>query len=88
MRALRYGTPPHAGFAIGVDRLFAILQEENSIRDVIPFPKTQTGGDPLTTAPTLVDTSQLVELGIDLTAATKLQLAAELSDEGGGEPNA
>ena len=88
VRALRYGTPPHAGFAIGVDRLFAILQEENSIRDVIPFPKTQTGGDPLTTAPTLVDASQLAELGIDLTAATKLQLAAQLSDEGGGEPNA
>ena len=84
VRALRYGTPPHAGFAIGVDRLFAILQEENSIRDVIPFPKTQTGGDPLTTAPTLVDASQLAELGIDLTAATKLQLAAQLSDEGGG----
>ena len=88
VRALRFGTPPHAGFAIGVDRLFAILQEEDSIRDVIPFPKTQTGGDPLTTAPTLVDANQLAELGIDLTAATKVQLAAEPSDEGGGEPNA
>ncbi len=76
MTALRYGTPPHAGFAVGVDRLFAILQEEESIRDVIPFPKTQTGADPLTTAPTLVDEAQLRELGIDLTASVKAQLTA------------
>ena len=74
--ALRYGTPPHAGFAVGVDRLFAILQEQDSIRDVIPFPKTQTGADPLTAAPTLVDAAQMAELGIDLTASTKADLAA------------
>ena len=79
--ALRYGTPPHAGFAIGVDRLFAILQQEESIRDLIPFPKTQTGADPLTTAPTLVAEDQMAELGIALNAATKAELAAASQSE-------
>jgi aspartyl-tRNA synthetase len=79
LEALRYGTPPHAGFAIGLDRLFAILQDEDSIREVIPFPKTQTGADPLTTAPTLVDTPQMHELGIELTAAVRAALAEEAS---------
>ena len=73
--ALRYGTPPHAGFAVGVDRLFAILQEEDSIRDLIPFPKTQTGADPLTMAPTLVDHGQLADLGLELDTATRAELA-------------
>ncbi len=76
LEALRYGTPPHAGFAVGLDRMFAILQNEDSIREVIPFPKTQTGADPLTTAPTLVDRAQLQELGIDLTPEVKAELAA------------
>ena len=66
IKALRYGTPPHAGFAVGVDRLLAILQGEQSIRDVIPFPKTQTGTDPLTESPTQVDDFQLMELGVNL----------------------
>jgi aspartyl-tRNA synthetase len=68
IKALRYGTPPHAGFALGVDRLLAILQQESSIRDVIPFPKTQTGIDPMTGSPTAVDPTQLAELGIELQA--------------------
>ena len=68
IKALRYGTPPHAGFAMGIDRLLAILQQEASIRDVIPFPKTQTGIDPMTGSPTLVDAIQLAELGIQLHA--------------------
>ena len=80
LEALRYGTPPHAGFAIGIDRLVAILRNESSIREVIPFPKTQSGSDPLTTAPTRVVDAQLAELGIDLTAATK----AALGDRGDG----
>ena len=67
LEALRYGTPPHAGFAFGVDRLVMALQNESSIREVIPFPKTQTGLDPMTGAPTWVDDSQLDELGIELT---------------------
>jgi aspartyl-tRNA synthetase len=63
---LRYGTPPHAGFAIGIDRFVAILQDEPNIRQIIPFPKTQTGADPLTGSPSRVDETQLVELGIRL----------------------
>jgi aspartyl-tRNA synthetase len=66
MDALRYGTPPHAGFAIGVDRLISILQNEDNIREVMPFPKTQTGADPLTGSPTRVEEIQLAELGIDV----------------------
>ena len=57
LRALKYGTPPHAGFAVGVDRLFSILQNEPNIREIIPFPKTQTGVDPLTESPTTVAAS-------------------------------
>jgi aspartyl-tRNA synthetase len=66
MRALQYGTPPHAGFAVGIDRLVMILQNEPNIREVIPFPKTQSGYDPMTDSPGPVDDTQLIELGIDL----------------------
>lgn len=66
VEALRYGTPPHAGFAVGIARLLSILQNEPNIREVIPFPKTQTGIDPLTGSPSPVDDRQLLELGIDL----------------------
>ncbi len=66
LEALRYGTPPHAGFAIGIDRMVSILQNEPNIREVIPFPKTQTGADPLTGSPTRVEAHQLMELGIDV----------------------
>ena len=64
--AFRYGAPPHAGFAVGLDRLTMILTGENSIRDVIAFPKTQSGTDPLTGAPASVDHIQLKDLGISL----------------------
>jgi aspartyl-tRNA synthetase len=64
--AFRYGAPPHAGFAFGIDRLAAILAGEDNIREVIAFPKTQSGADPLTGAPTAVDDLQLRELGITL----------------------
>ena len=67
LEALRYGTPPHAGFAFGIDRLVMVLQGETSIREVIPFPKTQSGVDPMTGAPTWVEPGQLDELGIALT---------------------
>lgn len=73
VRGLRFGTPPHAGFALGVDRLLAILQEERSIREVIPFPKTQTGLDPMSGSPTPVDDAQLRELGIDLRPEVKAE---------------
>jgi aspartyl-tRNA synthetase len=68
LEALRYGTPPHAGFAIGVDRLVSILQNEKNIREVMPFPKTQTGADLLTGAPGQVEDEQLGELGIAVRA--------------------
>jgi aspartyl-tRNA synthetase len=77
IKALRYGTPPHAGFAVGIDRLLAILQGEQSIRDVIPFPKTQTGTDPLTQSPTQVDDFQLIELGVDLRPEVRAALLGE-----------
>ena len=51
----RYGAPPHGGFAFGIDRLVAVLAGEENIREVIAFPKTQSGSDPMTNAPTAVD---------------------------------
>ena len=77
IRALRYGTPPHAGFAVGVDRLLAILLERESIRDVIPFPKTQRGIDPMTGSPTRVTEVQLRELGVELRPEVRTRLAKE-----------
>ena len=62
--AFRYGAPPHAGFAFGIDRLVALLAGEENIREVIAFPKTQSGADPLTSAPTPLDRAQLAELGL------------------------
>jgi aspartyl-tRNA synthetase len=62
--AFRYGAPPHAGFAFGVDRLAAILAGEENIREVIAYPKTQSGADPLTGAPTPLPAASLAELGI------------------------
>ncbi|MGQ0616027.1 MAG: aspartate--tRNA ligase [Acidimicrobiia bacterium] len=59
-----YGAPPHGGFAFGIDRLVAILAGEENIREVIAFPKTQSGADPMTGSPTPVDDRQLGELGI------------------------
>ena len=62
--AFRFGAPPHAGFAFGIDRLVALLAGEENIREVIAFPKTQSGADPLTSAPTPIDGAQLEELGL------------------------
>lgn len=62
----KFGAPPHGGFAFGTDRLVAILAGENNIREVIAFPKTQSGSDPMTNAPTPVDPAQLSDLGIRL----------------------
>ena len=62
--AFRYGAPPHAGFAFGIDRLAALLAGEENIREVIAFPKSQSGADPLTKAPTPIDDVQLDELGL------------------------
>ena len=62
--AFRFGAPPHAGFAVGIDRLAAILAREENIREVIAFPKTQSGVDPLTNAPLPIDEKQFKELGL------------------------
>ena len=62
--AFRYGAPPHAGFAFGIDRLAALLLGEENIREVIAYPKTQSGADPLTKAPTPISAAQLAELGL------------------------
>jgi aspartyl-tRNA synthetase len=62
--AFRFGAPPHAGFGMGVDRLAAILAGEDNIREVIAFPKTQSGLDLLTGAPTPIEQAQLTELGL------------------------
>jgi aspartyl-tRNA synthetase len=64
--AFRFGAPPHAGFAVGIDRFVAVLAGEENIREVIAFPKTQSGADPLTNAPTRVEPAQLRELGLKL----------------------
>ncbi len=62
--AFRYGAPPHAGFAFGIDRLVALLAGEENIREVIAFPKTQSGTDPLTGAPTPVAARDLELYGL------------------------
>jgi aspartyl-tRNA synthetase len=64
--ALRYGAPPHAGIALGIDRIVATIAGSESIREVIAFPKTASGSDPLTGAPSPVDARTLRDLGLRL----------------------
>jgi aspartyl-tRNA synthetase len=69
LSAFRYGAPPHGGFAIGVDRFVAILAGEDNLREVIAFPKTQSGTDPMTGAPKALPERVLRDLGLRVTPA-------------------
>ena len=64
IEALSYGTPQHAGIALGIDRFVAVMLNTESIRDVIPFPKTQSGLDPLTGAPSVIFENELTEYNL------------------------
>lgn len=64
LTAFKYGVPPHAGLAYGLDRLVMLMAKEESIRDVIAFPKVKDASDLMTEAPTAVDPKQLEELGL------------------------
>jgi aspartyl-tRNA synthetase len=66
MGAFKYGAPPHAGFGMGIDRLTAIFAGEENIREVIAFPKTQSGADLMTGAPKSIPARQLTELRISI----------------------
>ena len=68
LEAFAYGPPPHGGIALGLDRLCALMAGVESIRDVIAFPKTASGGDPLTGAPTPITAAQRREAGVDALA--------------------
>jgi aspartyl-tRNA synthetase len=71
LEAFRFGAPPHAGFAFGIDRLAVVLAGEDNIREVIAFPKTQSGADPLTGAPGPLEPARLAELGLNVTPRPK-----------------
>lgn len=66
LSAFKYGVPPHAGLAYGLDRLIMLMAKEDSIRDVIAFPKVKDASDLMTEAPAAVDRKQLEELGLEI----------------------
>ncbi len=66
LTAFKYGVPPHAGLAYGLDRLIMLMAKEDSIRDVMAFPKVKDASDLMTEAPTAVDRKQLEELGLEI----------------------
>ncbi|MDG2438194.1 MAG: aspartate--tRNA ligase, partial [Ilumatobacter sp.] len=70
LNPFEYGAPPHGGFAFGLDRLVAILAGEENIREIIAFPKTQSGADPMTDSPIAGDPKSLAELGLKVLPPT------------------
>lgn len=68
LEALEFGTPPHGGIALGLDRIIMILAGRNNLRDTIAFPKTGSAADPLTNAPSEVSQAQLAELALAVEA--------------------
>ena len=75
LSAFKYGVPPHAGLAYGLDRLVMLMAKQDSIRDVIAFPKIKDASDLMTNAPDVVDVKQLEELSI------KIDVPAEEENE-------
>ena len=71
LNAFKYGVPPHAGLAYGLDRLIMLMAEEDSIREVIAFPKVKDASCLMTEAPGLVDQDQLDELGLQIKVEEK-----------------
>ena len=70
LKPFDYGAPPHGGFAYGIDRLVAILAGEENIREIIAYPKTQSGADPMTNSPVPGDAKTLGELGLKILPPT------------------
>ena len=70
IKAFKYGAPPHAGCAFGLDRIFMVLMAEPNIREVIAFPKNGSGVDLMMQSPSTVSSEQLVELSIDILEQT------------------
>ena len=78
--ALQYGAPPHGGIALGVDRVVMILRNTTNIRDVIAFPKTQSGADLMCGAPSVIEDRQLREANIRLAVAAPKIESAKVSE--------
>ena len=79
LKAFKYGVPPHAGLAYGLDRLVMLMAKQDSIRDVIAFPKVKDASCLMTNAPDYVDDKQLAELGIEVTPEAEAEIEAEKS---------
>ena len=83
--AFKYGVPPHAGLAYGLDRLVMLMAKQDSIRDVIAFPKVKDASCLMTNAPDYVDDKQLAELGIEVTPEAEAEIEAEKKESSDAE---